>query len=158
MEPVKLPVPLNLLQAAKISEISSLKLIFPVLGQAIGAKTPNIDFTDFVESVNEFERKYILGENIKKFFSVTNGDMAVLFKYIDANTQCSTINLELGFIENEKINQMKSLANNELKDFISISSKNAGISFFDNGAINGAEVTAFIKDLNMLKEFREILL
>ena len=158
MEPAKLPVPLNLLQAAKVSEISSLKLIFPVLGQAIGAKTPNIDFSDFVDSVISFERKYMLGENIKKFFSITNGDMAVLFNHIDTYTQYTTISLDLGFIENEKINEMKTLANNELKDFVSISTKNAGISFFDTGAINGAEVTAFIKDLNMLKQFRGMLL
>lgn len=44
IEPAKLPMPLNLLQAAKANEVSSLKLIFPVLAQAIGAKTPNIDW------------------------------------------------------------------------------------------------------------------
>ena len=38
MEPSSLPVPLNLLQAAKISEMPNLKLIFPVLASAIGAK------------------------------------------------------------------------------------------------------------------------
>ena len=69
MEPVKLPVPLNLLQAAKISEISSLKLIFPVLGQAIGAKTPNIDFSDFVDSVKEFELKYTFWDECNNYFS-----------------------------------------------------------------------------------------
>lgn len=84
--------------------------------------------------------------------------MAVLFNHIDTYTQYTTISLDLGFIENEKINEMKTLANNELKDFVSISTKNAGISFFDTGAINGAEVTAFIKDLNMLKQFRGMLL
>lgn len=72
MEPSKLPVPLNLLQAAKISEISSLKLIFPVLAQAIGAKTHNIDFTDFVDSVKEFELNYTFWDECNKYFSKIN--------------------------------------------------------------------------------------
>lgn len=58
INPSKLPMPLNLLQAAKANEISSLKLIFPVLATAIGAKTPNIDFSEFVEKVAEYESKY----------------------------------------------------------------------------------------------------
>jgi TIR domain len=58
IEPAKLPMPLNLLQAAKANEVSSLKLIFPVLAEAIGAKTPNIDFSDFVAKVDEFEVRY----------------------------------------------------------------------------------------------------
>jgi hypothetical protein len=58
IEPSKLPLPLNLLQAANASEISSLKLIFPVLASAIGAKTPAVDFTAFVEKVIAFEHRY----------------------------------------------------------------------------------------------------
>jgi len=58
VEPSKLPMPLNLLQAAKASEIPSLKLIFPVLASAIGSKTPSIDFSDFVQKVREFEIRY----------------------------------------------------------------------------------------------------
>ena len=58
MEPSSLPVPLNLLQAAKISEMSNLKLIFPVLASAIGAKCPNVMFDDFIGRMKELERKY----------------------------------------------------------------------------------------------------
>lgn len=58
MEPSLLPIPLNMLQAARISEISSLKLIFPVLAESIGSKTPNIDLTNFISSTKEFEDKY----------------------------------------------------------------------------------------------------
>lgn len=58
MEPSSLPVPLNLLQAAKISEMSNLKLIFPVLASAIGAKCPNVMFDDFIDKMKELERKY----------------------------------------------------------------------------------------------------
>lgn len=68
IEPSQLPIPLNLLQAAKISEISSLKLIFPVLAQAIGSKTPNIDFSDFVDFVKDFESKYTFWDDCNKYF------------------------------------------------------------------------------------------
>lgn len=58
MKPSSLPVPLNLLQAASATEINSLNLIFPVLAQAIGSQTPKVDFTDFVEKVKLFEKRY----------------------------------------------------------------------------------------------------
>lgn len=58
MEPSSLPVPLNLLQAAKISEMPNLKLIFPVLASAIGAKCPNIMFDDFIDKMKKLERRY----------------------------------------------------------------------------------------------------
>ena len=65
IEPATLPIPLNLLQAAKANEVSSLKLIFPVLAQAIGAKTPNIDFDDFVAKVAKFEIRYTFWDACK---------------------------------------------------------------------------------------------
>lgn len=72
IEPSQLPMPLNLLQAAKANEISSLKLVFPVLATALGAKCPNIDFSDFVESVKEFEAKYTFWDSCNHIFMQLN--------------------------------------------------------------------------------------
>lgn len=72
MEPSQLPMPLNLLQAAKSNEISSLKLIFPVLAEAIGAKTPNVDFTEFVANVKAFEKKYTFWDACNSSFEKIN--------------------------------------------------------------------------------------
>jgi hypothetical protein len=58
MEPSKLPLPLNMLQAATANQISSLNLIFPVLAHAIGSATPKVDFTDFIAKVVDFENRY----------------------------------------------------------------------------------------------------
>ena len=58
MQPSALPMPLNLLQAASASEVSGLKLILPVLANAIGCKTPNLDFTAFIVKVKDFEKRY----------------------------------------------------------------------------------------------------
>lgn len=72
LDPTKLPMPLNLLQAAKAGEVSSLKLIFPVLAQAIGSKTPNTDFSDFVALVREFEERYTFWDDCNTAFKIVN--------------------------------------------------------------------------------------
>lgn len=69
IEPSKLPMPLNLLQAAKANEISSLKLIFPVLASAINAKVPNVDFSEFIEIVNQFEARYTFWDECNQSFN-----------------------------------------------------------------------------------------
>lgn len=51
MEPSKLPIPLNLLQAIRLSEVSGLKLLLPLIANAIGSAEPKVDFSDFVNKV-----------------------------------------------------------------------------------------------------------
>lgn len=70
--PSELPIPLNLLQAAKATDISGLKLIFPVLAKAIGANTPNVDFTEFIQKVSDFEKKYTFWDKCNKAFEELN--------------------------------------------------------------------------------------
>ena len=72
MIPSKLPTPLNLLQAATANEVSSLKLIFPVLSQALGSQTPNIDFSNFVDTVKSFELKYTFWDSCNEAFEKIN--------------------------------------------------------------------------------------
>jgi len=55
MKPSKLPIPLNLLQAINLSEVSGLKLLIPVLSKAINSNEPKIDFNDFIKDVSLFE-------------------------------------------------------------------------------------------------------
>lgn len=69
MEPDKLPLPLNLLQAAKVSEVSSLKLIFPVLAEAIDSKTPQVDFSEFIKKVADFEITYTFWDKVNENFN-----------------------------------------------------------------------------------------
>lgn len=56
MVPSKLPPPLGTLQAATATEVDQLNLILPVLADALNSATPKIDFTEFVETVREFEK------------------------------------------------------------------------------------------------------
>lgn len=69
MKPSSLPIPLNLLQAASASEISSLNLIFPVLAYAIGSQVPRVDLSNFIEEVKDFEEHYTFWEEVNKIFS-----------------------------------------------------------------------------------------
>jgi hypothetical protein len=72
IEPSQLPMPLNLLQAAKATEVSSLKLIFPVLANALGAKCPNTDFSKFTDLVKSFENKYTFWDACNHAFTQLN--------------------------------------------------------------------------------------
>jgi len=76
MIPTRLPMPLNLLQAATANEISSLKLLFPVLAQALGSQIPTIDFSVFIQDVKKFEEKYT-------FWSILNYHLNLLNKFCD---------------------------------------------------------------------------
>jgi hypothetical protein len=72
MTPSDLPIPLNMLQAAKATDVAALKLVFPVLAAAIGAKTPAVDFSAFIEKVRDFERRYTFWTKVNEAFSSLN--------------------------------------------------------------------------------------
>jgi hypothetical protein len=56
MEPDKLPFPLKALQGATTTKEDELHLILPVLAEALNSGIPKIDFTEFIETVREFEK------------------------------------------------------------------------------------------------------
>ncbi|MCW7467682.1 toll/interleukin-1 receptor domain-containing protein [Leptospira levettii] len=72
IEPSKLPLLLNLLQAAKLSELSSLKLLLPVLSKAISSTEPKYDFTELISKVNEFEKQYTFWKECNRIFNEIN--------------------------------------------------------------------------------------
>lgn len=55
MTPSKLPLPLGSLQASTATEEPELKLIFPVVAEAIGCQLPEIDFEAFISVVRTYE-------------------------------------------------------------------------------------------------------
>src|SRR5450432_37671 len=68
MAPSALPVPLNLLKAAVATEVSQLKLVFPVIAKALGSASPNPDFTAFIQDVKDFERRYMFWDECNRVF------------------------------------------------------------------------------------------
>jgi hypothetical protein len=75
MVPPKLPAPLGSLQAATATEESALKLIFPVLSDAIGCTLPDIDYSPFIAAVKDFEAasRQIRALNAKTPIALTDG-------------------------------------------------------------------------------------
>lgn len=55
MEPSKLPFPLKALQGATATQEEELNLVLPVLAEALGSGIPEIDFTEFINTVRGFE-------------------------------------------------------------------------------------------------------
>jgi hypothetical protein len=72
MELSQLPVPLNLLQAAKATEVSSLECILPVLANAIGSIISNVDFSNFINKVIDFESNYLFWDECNAAFEKLN--------------------------------------------------------------------------------------
>jgi hypothetical protein len=113
-EPNKLPAPLNLLQAAKATEISGLKLILPVLAQALNSKIPSVDFSDFVEKVRQFEEKYTFWNTCSEALSLIDSNMLSILKSGSSvkveitETQINTLSSPLKFLEHHQILKMVS--------------------------------------------------
>lgn len=55
MEPSKLPFPLKTFQGATATKDEELRLILPVLAEAINSGVPKIDFAEFIGTVRGFE-------------------------------------------------------------------------------------------------------
>jgi len=72
MEPDKLPLPLNLLQAAKVTEIKSLSLLFDVLAHALEANVPVGNFDNFILSAKRFEEDYTFWDECNDKFKQLN--------------------------------------------------------------------------------------
>lgn len=110
--PSGLPVPLNLLQAASATDVSGLKLIFPVLANAIGSQTPNVDFTDFIVKVKDFESRYTFWKSCKEAFSEIQLIDPVI---IDALKSGKTVTLDLSEIQIKALEApFKFLTSNDL--------------------------------------------
>ena len=76
MTPSKLPPPLGTLQASVATDENELKLIFPVLADAIGCNLPpHTDFSSFINVVRTFEKTSRLDSGIKAATQIapTNG-------------------------------------------------------------------------------------
>jgi len=70
MSPSELPVPLSLLQSAKLTDIGGLSLVVPVLAKALGAAAPKVDFDDFVQRIKAFEEQYTFWDECNRLMSV----------------------------------------------------------------------------------------
>ncbi len=100
LTPSKLPMPLNLLQAATANEVSSLKLLFPVLAQALGSKTPEVDYETFTKAVKELEKKYTFWTDVNKGFEILNSHHTQIISVLKTG---KTIEIDLTESDEKKL-------------------------------------------------------
>ncbi|MDK0669362.1 toll/interleukin-1 receptor domain-containing protein [Clostridium perfringens] len=156
MKPEKLPIPLNMLQAINLNEVSGLKLLAPVLATAINSRTPKIDFGDFIDYVKEFEKNYTLGNSFLEMFKIINGPTKELLNSLDKK---EAIGIKLGFLDNDIIKKLKLLEEEKLSGFIEIKVGNSGMVFpKSGGAVTGGDVFLKINDSSVLIENKKFLL
>lgn len=58
MRPVDLPIPLNMLQAIEAKDRNGLNKVYALLANKLGSVTPSVDFTKFVQEIEDFEQDY----------------------------------------------------------------------------------------------------
>lgn len=137
MSPSDLPIPLNMLQAAKATDIAGLKLIFPVLAVAIGAKTPAVDFADFIAKVKDFENRYTFWTKVNDAFGILNQLGHHILLELKNN---QTAKLRLNEIQIMALAQhMEFLKQNKILDFM------RGGEVFIGGPLAGATTCHFIR-------------
>lgn len=59
---------MRLLRSINAIDESGLKNILSVLAQSLGAKTPNISFTEFIKKVSDFEQRYTFWDKCNEAF------------------------------------------------------------------------------------------
>ena len=143
MKPSKLPLPLNLLQAVEISELSSLKLIFPVLANSIGAQCPKIVFDDFVERMKQLEDKYTFWNDINEALRTFREKYKEMFGLL------KTQNILIGLQETDIKEMEKDLSVLIAKKYISLT-RTGSVSMTTQGMFINVEIIA-------TNEYRKLL-
>lgn len=135
MKPSNLPMPLNLLQAIEISSISNLKLLFPVIAQAIGSAIPNVDFTDFIAQAKELEKQYSFWNDCNEAFDELNSINPEIIQKLKNGQNINTNLRETQISRLEEVNNFF-LSNNILK-----LERTGGSVISPNGMFHGFRVT-----------------
>lgn len=158
MSPSALPQPIGNLNAIVANQSSQLEFAFKSLQTAVGGKGAlRTDFDKLAQDIIDFEMKYTLGDSLKQFFDLLNGDTKSLIAYCE--TQPPTVGfvkLELGTIENETIKKIRELESGALKGYIKMDVKSSSIDFGSSGAISGGKVDVEL-DISLVKDFKHII-
>ncbi|MBP1888622.1 hypothetical protein J2Z53_000201 [Clostridium moniliforme] len=141
MEPNKLPIPLNLLQAIKISEISGLKLLLPLLSSSIGSKEPKVDFSDFTNNVKNFEETYTFWDDCNIYFEKL---LKINPNIVNALKQGESIRIEL---TESQINYLEQLMEEFFNNYELIKFTRTGTTTITT---TGIYFTCFIERLGKL--------
>ena len=158
MAPSGLPQPIGNLNAIVANQASQLEFAFRSIQTAVGGKgSLRTDFDQLAQKVVAFEREYTLGATVADFFKSLSGDMNKLIQHCESLPPgTSKTTLELGFIPTELVQKIQDLQDNGLAGKINLTTKNPGMSFGTQGAVNGADASIVI-DVSLVLEFKDLL-
>lgn len=159
MTPSNLPQPIGNLNAIVANQASQLEFAFRSIQTAVGGKgSLRTDFDKLAQKIVSFEREYTMGSTVVNFFKMLSGDMNKLVQHVDSlHAGVTNTTLELGFIPTELVQKIQLFQDNELKGKINLTTKNPGMSFGNQGAVNGADASVVI-DIQLVNEFKDLLL
>jgi len=159
MTPAELPQPIGNLNAITANQASQLEFAFRSIQTAVGGKgSLRTNFDELAKQVVLFEREYTLGTNVVNLFQSLSGDLNQLVEHCEAlPSGTNKTTLELGFIPTELVQKIQNYQNNELEGKIWLTTKNPGMSFGNQGAVNGAEASVIV-DIQLILEFKDLLL
>ncbi|WP_308722478.1 toll/interleukin-1 receptor domain-containing protein [Paenibacillus polysaccharolyticus] len=156
-----LPQPISNLNSIQGNVASQLEFAFKSLQTAVGGKGRlRTDFSALAEKISSFERKYTVSWNYRRLFQVVSkfGDPHQIFLHIEDNPLMGILSVNLGFVDTDSIQKLQNFEANELRGKIEIITKNPGLSIFQHGAVNGAELELVLKDLNEIRGFKNDIL
>ena len=157
MIPSSLPQPIGNLNAIVANQASQLEFAFRSIQTAVGGRgVLKTNFDTLAQNILDFEREYTLGSAVVTFLKSLGCNMKTLIQHCEALPPGVLTTLELGFIPTELIQKIQDYQNNQLSGVINLTTKNPGTSFYEYGAVNGAEASVVI-DVSLVLAFKNLL-
>lgn len=158
LKPGDLPVPLNNLNGIVTTEASQLQNAFESLQAAVGARGKlKTDFDALATSALEFERKYMLGENLAKMMALSPKDLRVkAIEHAKVHQHSPTITLGFEQLDMSKVNAIQELEQGHLRGVITTKIDSSGTSYGPAGSYNFAHLNVQI-DPKLIIEFAEVI-
>ena len=158
--PSQLPMPLTNLSSIQSNNSSQLELAFKSIQSAVGGKgNLKTNFDSLAKNIIEFEKQYTLGDSLIELFKIifiTNSEMNQIISQCNLRGRGHNFLIQLGFRDSSLFKELKNLETNNLKGHIEVNMKNPGLSFGNQGAVNGGDISFSILT-NTILDFGKVL-
>lgn len=158
----QLPMPLTNLNSIQANEPSDLEFAFRSLQTALGGKGKlKTDFAQLAIQVAVFEKKYTIGDNLVKVFTLlklTNSQIAGLLNGCKNLAPLTNVSMNCEFRSSTTIEAIKNLSENNLKGILTYDLTQHSIRMDNiNGNVSGSNLVITINS-SVLLQFEPLLL
>ena len=143
ISPSELPTPLNNLNAIEANRPDDLNSAFTSIQYCVGGKGPlRTDFGALAGQISKIEGKYTIGVKLSKILEMVSGpsDIRNLIDHCKKMPAEDTMIINIGFVEQGKIDKIQEIVKTNLAQIVSISLTKPQTVFGSQGAKNGAEM------------------